>query len=722
MTVSQPRLLTAAIATTVFVLNSPALSLAQEVRLPPDTELALEEIIVTAQKRSTSVQETPIAITAFTGEILANGVVTDAADLNGRVPNLHIAKAGSNVEIAIRGINSTNNVEAGDPAVAFHVDGIYLGRPIAAGAIFYDLERVEVLNGPQGTLYGRNATAGSINVITNKPEEEFSASLELNAGNYDRVYTQGMLNVPISEQFQMRAAFFTDDRDGYYDAVHFETGESLSEGDSADDQGFRLHGLYQPTENLSMLLSVDSLSKEGAPPYQRDVPTDAVFTVETTASGYSDIEDKGIKFELNWDLDFATLTYMAASRETEYSAGGAAAGQSALLGASLAVDNSMEQLTHELRLASSGGGALQWIGGAYYFKEEQDIFFILADLLEIFPAPLPKGDLTFDQPEVEATSTAVFGQIDYSFAENLRFSAGLRYNQDEKARTGRSIVGITEFDLILQEVPNIADEDWDSTDWKLGLDWFVTQDSMLYVSVGTGYKAGGYFDGIAPNDYDEETVLSWEVGSKNEFMDNRLQLNVAAFYYDYEDFQVTQTEPLAGLPGGAQGSVTRNAGAADIYGAELSTQYLATAYDHFSLQLSYLHSEFTDFELYDPINDVTNDWSGNELNKAPGWTATVGYRHEWNLGDKGSVAAGGLVYFVDDHYLTFRNEDVSEQEAYTKVDLNLMYTSPQGNWFVSAYGKNLTDEEVMVSLSNIGIATAGFAAPRTYGVRAGYSW
>jgi iron complex outermembrane receptor protein len=212
------------------------------------------------------------------------------------------------------------------------------------------------------------------------------------------------------------------------------------------------------------------------------------------------------------------------------------------------------------------------------------------------------------------------------------------------------------------------------------------------------------------------------VGSKNEFMDNRLQLNVAAFYYDYEDFQVTQTEPLAGLPGGAQGSVTRNAGAADIYGAELSTQYLATAYDHFSLQLSYLHSEFTDFELYDPINDVTNDWSGNELNKAPGWTATVGYRHEWNLGDKGSVAAGGLVYFVDDHYLTFRNEDVSEQEAYTKVDLNLMYTSPQGNWFVSAYGKNLTDEEVMVSLSNIGIATAGFAAPRTYGVRAGYSW
>jgi iron complex outermembrane receptor protein len=715
MTVSQPRILAAAIAAATLVLSAPGFGAARE------TGLVLEEVIVTAQKRTTSVQETPIAITAFTGDVLANLVVTDAADLNGKVPNLHIAKGGSNVEIAIRGINSTNNVEAGDPAVAFHVDGIYLGRPIAAGAIFYDLERVEVLNGPQGTLYGRNATAGSINVITQKPGQEFEANLELNLGNYDRVHTQGMINVPVTDQFQVRAAFFTDDRDGYYEAVHFETGEPLSEGDSADDQGFRLHGLYQPTENLSLLLSVDYLSKEGAPPYQRDVPTDDVYSVETTASGYSDIEDKGIKFELNWDLDFATLTYLAASRETEYSAGGAAAGQSALLGATLGVDNSMEQVTHELRLASNGGSALQWIGGAYYFKEEQDIFFELNDLLEI-SAALPKGDLIFDQPEVEATSTAIFGQIDYSFAESFRLSAGLRYSQDEKARIGSSIVAITEYELVLQEVPNIADEDWDSTDWKLGLDWFVTEDSMLYVSVGTGYKAGGYFDGIAPNDYDEETVLSWEIGSKNQLMDNRLQLNVAAFYYDYDDFQVEQTEPLAGLPGGAQGSVTRNAGAADIYGAELSAQYLATAYDRFSLQLSYLHSEFTEFELYDPINDVTNDWKGNELNKAPSWTATLGYQHEWVLGDNGSVTAGGLVYFVDDHYLTFRNEDISEQEAYTKVDLNLTYTSPQGDWFVSAYGKNVTDEEVMVSLFNIGIATAGFAAPRTYGVRAGYSW
>ncbi|MBT4519316.1 MAG: TonB-dependent receptor [Halieaceae bacterium] len=716
MTVSQPRILVAAIAATTLVLSTSDLSAADE------PGLTLEEVIVTAQKRSTTVQETPIAITAFTGEILANGVVTDAADLNGRVPNLHIAKGGSNVEISIRGINSTNNVEAGDPAVAFHVDGIYLGRPIAAGAIFYDLERVEVLNGPQGTLYGRNATAGSINVITQKPAQEFEANLELNLGNYDRVHTQGMINVPITDQFQLRAAFFTDDRDGYYDAVHFETGESLAEGDSADDEAFRLHGLYQPTENLSLLLSVDYLSKEGSPPYQRDVPVDDVFTVETTASGYSDIEDKGIKFELNYDLDFATLTYMAASRETKYSAGGAAAGNSFLLGATLTVDNSMEQVTHELRLASNGEGALQWIAGAYYFKEEQEIFFLLDDALVIAPPPFPRLDLTFDQPEVEAASTAIFGQIDYSFAESFRLSAGLRYTQDDKKRIGRSLVGFTEADVVLSNVPNIADEEWDSTDWKLGLDWFVTEDSMLYFSVGTGYKAGGYFDGIAPNDYDEETVLSWEVGSKNQFLDNRLQLNLAAFYYDYEDFQVTQTEPLVGLPAGAQGSVTRNAGEAEVYGAELSAQYLATAYDHFNLQFSYLHSEFTDFELYDPMNDVTNDYKGNELNKAPGWTATLGYQHEWALGDNGSVTAGGLVYYMDDHYLTFRNEEISEQESYTKVDLNLTYTSPQGNWFVSAYGKNVTDEEVMVSISLLGVATAGFAAPRTYGVRAGYNW
>ena len=210
MTVSQPRILAVAIAATTLVLSAPGLSAAEK------EKLVLEEVIVTAQKRVSTVQDTPIAITAYSGEVLANFVVTDAADLNGKVPNLHIGKNGPDMEISIRGINSTNNFESGDPAAAFHIDGIYLARPIGAGAVFYDLERVEVLNGPQGTLYGRNATAGSINVITNKPGEEFEASLEMNLGNYDRVYTHGMVNLPVSDQVQVRAAYFTDDRDGYF--------------------------------------------------------------------------------------------------------------------------------------------------------------------------------------------------------------------------------------------------------------------------------------------------------------------------------------------------------------------------------------------------------------------------------------------------------------------------------------------------------------------------
>jgi iron complex outermembrane receptor protein len=193
--------------------------------LAADPALTLEEVLVTAQKRTTNIQETPIAITAISGDILETLGVTDAADLLGKSPNLHIGKSGQNMEITIRGITSTNNLESGDPAAAFHVDGIYLGRPIAAATTFYDLERVEILNGPQGTLYGRNATAGSINVITNKPVEEFQAALQLNVGNYDRIYTQGMLNIPVSDEFQMRAAYFSDDRDGYFDVNSSETGK-----------------------------------------------------------------------------------------------------------------------------------------------------------------------------------------------------------------------------------------------------------------------------------------------------------------------------------------------------------------------------------------------------------------------------------------------------------------------------------------------------------------
>ena len=138
--------------------------------------------------------------------------------------------------------------------------------------------------------------------------------------------------------------------------------------------------------------------------------------------------------------------------------------------------------------------------------------------------------------------------------------------------------------------------------------------------------------------------------------------------------------------------------------------------------LSYLDTEFTEFDLYDPINDVLYDYSGNELNKSPGWTATLGYQHEWSLGERGDISAGMLAYYMDDHYLRFQNDSLSQQDSYTKLDLNLTYKSPRGNWFVSAYGKNVTDEDVMVSTTVTSGATGGFAAPRTYGVRAGMNW
>jgi iron complex outermembrane receptor protein len=160
----------------------------------------------------------------------------------------------------------------------------------------------------------------------------------------------------------------------------------------------------------------------------------------------------------------------------------------------------------------------------------------------------------------------------------------------------------------------------------------------------------------------------------------------------------------------------------EVYGAELSAIFLATEADRFNLLLAYLHTEFTDFDLYDPVNDVQHDFSGNELNKSPNWTATLGYQHDWSLGEKGDITAGILAYYMDDHYLRFQNDSLTEQDSYTKLDLNLTYRSAQGNWFVSAYGKNVTDEDVMVSATVLTGASGGFAAPRTYGVRAGMNW
>ncbi|TWB31790.1 TonB-dependent receptor [Nitrospirillum bahiense] len=686
----------------------------------------LEDIVVTAERRQETTQKTPIAITAFSGDTLQQRGVSSSTDLNNMVPGLAVGNNGSgSVQIAIRGIGSTNDTEVGDPAVAFNVDGVYMARSRAAIGALYDIDRIEVLRGPQGTLYGRNATAGSINVITKRPSDKFEGNASLDYGNYNNLQTSGMLNVPLTDTLAVRAAFQTSRHDGYTN-----NGRSSNFNDE-DTQAGRLQVQLTPSETFKALLSVDIFHEGGvgyaSAPIGQYAKFASPYTYPVSADGSLNHTNKGVSLTTDWDLGFATLTYVGAYRtDTDHTHGGSTqsstcAAPSGALCASTIFRSDEDQMSHELRLANSDG-PLKWVTGLYYFKENNDVLFALDPIAGI-------TSLAFVQPVVTEESKAAFAQATYSLTDSLRVTGGLRYTEDNKARTGATeafghIVGNTYVGgspLYL----NDADLTWHSTNWKVGAEYDLAPDSMLYASIGTGYKAGGYGDGQPPNNnpYQPEKLTAYEVGVKNQFMDKKLQLNLTGFYYDYQDFQVSAIGQVAGQAS----TVTVNAGTAEVYGVEVEGAALLTQSDRVDGSVSYIHARYTDFVL--ATGDVFHPnsaavYTGNTLAKSPEWTINLGYQHMWDLASGAMITARVDSVYVGDQNLDYRNFAVTEQKAYTKTNLSLAYDDADRRWRVMAYVRNLENNAVLVvanpDTNGSGNRLAGsgaYAPPRTYGVR-----
>mgnify|MGYP000321058897 CR=1 FL=1 len=663
----------------------------------------LEEIIVTAEKRSADVQDTAIAITAMEGARLTESGIHNVQALSSFVPNLHVGTRGDDVELAIRGVSSSNNTEVGDPAVAFHVDGIYTARPAGAGAVFYDVERVEVLRGPQGTLYGRNATTGSVNVISNKPSDEFELELSADIGNYNSLVTSGMINLPVADTVAVRGAFFTSDHNGYRD------NGSVDDGDDADSQAGRIHLAWDINPDADLLLTTDYYSSKGVGGVVKNQPV--AGDAEAWALNFEGRRDNnftGHRLEFNYDLDFATLTYLAGWRKQEIDRIEDFDGSSILSATKLMQREGVEK-THELRLTSDSEGPLLWQLGAYYFEEDQEVF-------AQFNAGLDFGlVISFIRPSVSAESKALFGQVSYDIRDDLRLTAGLRHSTDKKGRKGYETIELVGLGTFPADDTN--GDTWSANNWKLGLDWFWAEDNLLYVTAGTGYKAGGYSDHVT---YDEENILSYELGSKNRFWDNRVQFNAALFYYDYDDLQVSQAEGTS--------LETRNAGKSTVYGAEFELTTLLTEHSRLDLSLAYLHSEYKDFITIDEHPggsfDVV-DLSGNRLTKAPEWSVNVSYEYEWELTSGASLKGRIQSHFETESYLRPFNRASEQQDAYTKTDLMLIYSTPEKHWEFEAYVRNLENESVLIAVEAIdafGLLLQAFGAPRTYGARVSYRW
>lgn len=733
----------------------------------------IQDIVVTASRRAENVQRAALSIQAISAEDLSRRGVTRPEDLNALAPGVSIATGGNYPQTYIRGVGNYATNSYAEGAVAYNIDGVYVSRAWATRATFFDLERIEVLKGPQGTLYGRNASGGAVNILTARPRlGERGGFVEMETGNYDLMRASAAVNLPITPTLALRASGQVVQRDGY-----------LSDGyDDEKTQSARLRLYWEPHSDISLLLtgSYQHIGGKGAgsvvnPPLPgsrwrgnsdprvadiaRSEPGIGGLLVGFGDDGYVDIDVYAISGELNWNFGPATLTVLPAYRDAKLSDRAYGPGFQV-------TDNEHDKQTSlEVRL-SHESEALKWVVGAYYFDEDQGN---IAGRNLLF---VSQGVNTQRVPGFasEIRSYAGFGQATLSIADGFRLTGGLRYTYERKRQTGVTssytfpnetgapCSGDFQFDADTPTPPLFCRIDVPLTGrlvyrnwtWKAGFEWDVGPASMAYGNVSTGFKSGGFFAAPQPNIFRPEKLTAFDAGIKNRFLDNRLQLNIEAFYWKYRDHQESHLGPTS-VPGFFT-FLTENAGKAKSYGADVDLQFQPTGADNFSLKVQYNKSKYDSFRYSHPtanfgppttgcaVGPMTNgqqtvDCAGFQLVRSPTWTGTASYSHGFELGDGGSITPGVSAQFASSSYLSIDFLPTTKQDSYATVDADLTYRSRDGNLSITAYVRNITKEGVLtqafrypfVSSANAladpdGLVLASIRPPRTFGARVRYNF
>ncbi len=696
----------------------------------------LDTVTVTAERHVQDAQKTAIAISVEGGEeLLKKGVTTIDAALR-EVPGVEIQGRPQGGQIYIRGVGSNGDSNYIDSAVSVMRDNVYSGTAEAVTAAMYDVDRVEVLRGPQGTLYGRNATGGTVNVLTNSPVDQFESSVNLQAGAYDLAHVDAAVNLPVNDALAFRLAGMREVRDGYYG----------NGGGESNVYGARFKALIEPSERFSLLATVDYLHQKNlgitTVPRSFTIPTDPEGNIPPPLvwlqwrTDYSDPWDVDpehppqwqeyafttVSVQADWDLGWGVLTVLPAySRSDRHVFTDLVSGiaDDDLDGEpdSLPEDRWREkQYTLEARLASPQQSPVKWVVGAYFLRSEN--LSLLADSQTDPALSLTDYiDLGGVQP---ATSKALFGQITWPLGAALRGTLGLRYTRDEKAWATdfESIIGSWDPD------PQTYHAKASALTYKAGIEYDITERAMLYAQVASGYKSGGFSTTAAPpKSYEPEYLTALELGLKSRMLDNRLQINAEAFLYRYEDYQVQyQAFGVENInPDTLEDEdpsndtmfqqYVANAGNGKIYGGELDTRYRFTDNDEVRLALTYTHARYGSIEesqiAYASYAKVAN---------TPEWTAKLGYSHDWELANGALLSANIGVRWSDQYDATMQQDLPGNpnihQDSFTRSDASLSYAG--SGWSVTAWVRNLEDKAQVVGVLPWGRTL--ITDPRTWGV------
>jgi iron complex outermembrane receptor protein len=687
-------------------------------------EDVLQQIVVTAEKKESTAQTTPISMTVYSNQALSDAGVVNMETLAYHDPELNFTSEGGLPILTLRGVASYDTSEIGDPAVAVDTDGFFVNRPYSLNSTFYDLDRVEVLHGPQGTLYGRNAIGGVVNVITAKPTTRFEGSGSLELGNYGTQNVDGMLNIPVSDVLQVRAAFSSKYHDGYRDNP-----PQLDRGDDENSRSARVTVAFSPLEDFKGLVTYQTLRVGGVgqveklfpfvyqadgvdPVHQMPVIGDS-HTFYLGAPYYRRLEDNVARWNFTYSglPDRIQVTYLGGHDDMEYHA---ATNNTVGVGQPQQfVENEWPKTqNHELRFASADDGRLTWQVGAFYFRELSRLdSYGQADVGA--PAWLIQGE--YYEPLIQTQSRALYGQASYKIADAWKITAGARYTSDDKTRYG------TVYNENRETNPTDSSSLYGharstKATWHAGVEWTPTPSNLEYLKVDTGYKAGG-FAALGP--YGPETVTSYEVGSKNRFWNDTVEANLAVFDEEYKDQQVQQA-----IPGTTESSV-QNAGRSRIYGAELQLTALVPYAGKFDLSTSYLHARFVDFQAINATGTANEQLAGNALPQAPNWSIGAGLEHHWTIPAVGVLAAGQLTGRVETKYQTtqyfsFFNYGSTRQGPYAISNASLQYGPDHGNWDFQVYVRNIANRVAFneaIEDYNALAYTYSFLPPRTAGAR-----
>jgi len=710
-----------------------------------------EIIIVTAQKRETDLQETPASVSAMSGDTLRTRQIVDIEGLAQQLPSVNFGQTTGNARIAIRGVGFDNTTIGNEGRVAYHADGVFLSRPAAALTGFFDLERVEVLRGPQGTLYGRNATGGAINVIPRAPGNRLNGYLEASYGNYDAWRLEGAIGGPIAEGVSARVSFQLNERDGF--------GTNLTNGRDVDDlstRAVRARVRLAPSPNFEIALGADWFHQDdhaysfhylgrGSLPDPNSTPplpgqeltgirvggTVPVNLRDSTSDSGPDNERTfwGLTANARLDLGPVVIHSITGYRDNDFQV----TSDLDVTSAPITVYDQFERSHHfsqELRLSGEFDRG-DWMIGGYYFTES--LFGgtrIALDPVVVVPGPVLPPLSSYRQGyygvgQLDTDAWALFASLRFKFTDQLALRLGAHYS-DEHRRVDEELKldFATPWPPFVPHFPPTppgarrqAEDSWSSFTPSATLEYRAHDDLFLYATWSRGFKSGGFNLGVLQPPYAPERLDDYEAGIRAQWLGGRLTTNLSAFYYDYSNLQVTKIVGTA--------VVIENAASARIMGLEAEIVFRPVRGLQLDAAISLLDTEYEDYVSADPARPALGpiDLSGNALTQSPTYTINLGASYVWQT-DIGEIALRAEGRFVDRIWFTQFNLPHTSQPAYALFNAYLTWRSQSDRFSATAFIRNIGNEDI-VSAGFIGSSLVGspllgsFEPPRTYGVTLG---